>query len=86
MRIGRVIGSIVSTKKYETFKGKKILVVEPLDEELKPVGEPIIALDAIGAGYKEIVFYVMAREATIPFGKTKVPSDATIVGIIDHVR
>lgn len=83
MQIARVIGTVVSTVKNETLSGRKILIVQNLNEELQPIGKPLIALDAIGAGVGELVFWCRGKEASFPFKRDSTPTDCTIVGIID---
>ena len=86
MRLARIIGTVVSTVKNETIVGKKILILKHLDSSRRPYGTAFLALDSIGAGVGEEVFYVRAKEASFPFLPTEVPSDATIVGIVDRIH
>ena len=83
MQIARVIGTVVSTVKNETLHGRKILLVQTLDADLKEKGTPMVALDAVGAGVGELVFWCRGKEASFPFKRDETPSDCTIVGIID---
>lgn len=85
MRIGYVIGSVHSTKKYPTLIGNKLLIVQPLDHSLKKTGNPIVCVDCIGAGSNEMVIFVEAREATLPLEDRLTPTDATITGIIERL-
>ena len=85
MHLARVIGTVVATMKNEPLRGKKILVIKPLNAQRQPQGKAILALDAIGAGVGEDVYYVRSKEATFPYLPEEVASDATIVGIVDHV-
>ena len=84
MFLARVLGTVVSTRKDECLVGRKLLVVQPLTADRNPHGEPLVALDSVGAGSGEEVFYVRGREASFPFLPEHVPADATIVGIVDH--
>lgn len=87
MQIARVIGTVVATQKNEALAGKKILIIQSLDGESLPVGKPLVALDSIGAGIGEMVFWCRGRESSFPFlPKSEVPTDCTIVGIIDSVN
>jgi ethanolamine utilization protein EutN len=89
MQIARVIGTVVSTVKNESLFGRKFLLVQTLDADLKDRGKPMIALDAIGAGVGELVFWCRGKEASFPFKRDETPTDCTIVGIIDsdsHMR
>jgi microcompartment protein CcmK/EutM len=83
MQIARVIGNVVTTIKNETLEGRKILIVQNLTDDLKPKGKPMVALDAIGAGVGELVFWCRGKEASFPFKRDSTPTDCTIVGIID---
>lgn len=83
MQLARVIGNIVSTIKNESLDGRKILIVQNLDEKLQPTGQPLVALDAIGAGVGELVFWCRGKEASFPFKRDATPTDCTIVGIVD---
>jgi ethanolamine utilization protein EutN len=85
MNLARVIGTIVCTRKDDLLVGTKLLIVQPLTMERKPFGDPIVAADTVGAGEGEVVFYVTAREATIPFRRPLMPVDAAIVGIVDRI-
>ncbi len=81
--IARVIGNLVSTIKNETLEGRKFLIVQTLNADLSPKGTPMIALDAIGAGVGELVFWCRGKEASFPFKRDNTPTDCTIVGIVD---
>ena len=83
MQIARVIGTVVSTIKNETLEGRKLLIVQTLDANLRPKGNPLIALDSVGAGEGELVFWCRGKEASFPFKRDSTPTDCTIVGIID---
>ena len=84
MLLARVIGTVVSTRKDAGLIGTKLLVIQPMRPDRKPSGKPLVALDSVGAGAAEDVFYVRGREASLPFLPDEVPADATIVGIVDH--
>jgi microcompartment protein CcmK/EutM len=89
MQIARVIGTVVSSVKNETLEGRKFLIVQTLDASLKDKGKPMVALDAVGAGVGELVFWCRGKEASFPFKRDETPTDCTIVGIIDsaaHMR
>ena len=83
MQIARVIGTVVSTVKNETLHGRKMLIVQSLDADLNDKGKPMVALDAVGAGVGELVFWCRGKEASFPFKRDETPTDCTIVGIID---
>lgn len=83
MQIARVVGTVVSTVKNATLDGRTFLLVQTLDADLKEKGTPMIALDAVGAGVGELVFWCRGKEASFPFKRDETPTDCTIVGIID---
>ena len=84
MQIARVVGTVVVTRKDENLGGLTLLVVQPLTPEREPAGRPLVAVDAVGAGVGEDVFFVRGKEASFPFYPSEPPVDAGIVGIIDH--
>ena len=86
MNVARVIGTIWATRKHPDLEGAKITMVQPLSCDLDPIGRPLAAVDTIGgAGEGDLVYYVTAYEAVIPFFRPMVPIDASIVGIIDSI-
>jgi ethanolamine utilization protein EutN len=85
MQLARVIGTVVATVKSDSLEGRKLLVIQPLDGHLKQSGKPMVAIDSVGAGADEIVFWCRGKEASFPFEPSEVPTDCTIVGIVDSV-
>ncbi len=83
MQLARVIGNVVATIKNEALEGRKFMIVQNLNENLEPTGKPLVALDAIGAGVGELVFWCRGKEASFPFKRDSTPTDCTIVGIVD---
>jgi len=84
MHLARVIGDVVATRKDESLVGIKLLVLQPLTPGRENAGRALVAVDAVGAGVGEEVFFVRGREATFPFHPVEPPVDASIVGIVDH--
>lgn len=84
MQLARVTGDVVATRKEPALDGIKLLVVQPLSPDGRPDGRTLVALDSVGAGVGETVFFVRGREASFPFLPAEVPTDATIVGIVDR--
>ncbi len=82
MIIGRVIGSVVATRKNENLKGNKFLVVEPVDK-FRTNSSNIVAIDNVGAGIGEVVLIALGSAARIGCGIPDAPVDAAIVGIVD---
>ena len=86
MFLGRVIGRLWATVKNPNFEGQRLLLVQPLTPELKSTGKPLVCADTTGAGAGELVYYCRGREASYAFLPRAVPSDSTIVGIVDEVH
>jgi ethanolamine utilization protein EutN len=82
---GKVIGTVWATRKDQSLEGFKLQLVQPLTARREHAGDPLIAVDTIGAGPGETVFYITAREATIPLPVEMAPVDASIVGIVDRI-
>ena len=84
MQLARVIGDVVMSMKDPNLEGIKLLLVQPLTPAREPAGRPLVAVDAVGAGVGEEVFFVRGKEASFPFYPAEPPVDAGIVGIVDH--
>ena len=84
MQLARVIGEVVSTMKDANLVGMKLLVLQPVSPSGASTGRTLVALDSVGAGVGEAVFFVRGREAAFPFYPAEPPTDASIVGIVDH--
>ena len=84
MQLARVIGDVVATVKDVNLTGLKLLVLQPIAASGESVGRTLVALDSIGAGVGEHVFFVRGREAAFPFYPAEPPADAAIIGIVDH--
>jgi microcompartment protein CcmK/EutM len=86
MLLGKVVGTVVSTRKEEELEGLKLLLVRGMDPEGKPTSSLVVAVDAVGAGVGEVVLYCSGSSAR----QTKVtkdrPVDATIMAIVDQVE
>ena len=86
MILGRVIGNVVCTIKHPALNGCKLLIVQPIDRRGRDTGRAIVALDSVGAGAGETVYWCRGREASFPFLPAEVPTEAAIVGIVDSVN
>jgi len=86
MLLGRVVGNVVCTIKSPSLEGRKLLIVQPLDRRGCDKGAPVVALDSVGAGAGETVYWCRGREASFPFLPAETPTEATIVGIVDEVH
>jgi microcompartment protein CcmK/EutM len=86
MVLGKVVGTVVATRKEEELSGLKFLLVKACDADGKPTGATVVAVDAVGAGVGEVVLYASGSSAR----QTKVtkdrPVDATIMAIVDQVE
>jgi ethanolamine utilization protein EutN len=85
MQLATVIGDIICTHKDENLAALKLLVIQPIGADGLAVGRTLVAVDAVGAGVGEKVFFVRGKEASFPFYPVEAPVDAGIVGIVDHV-
>lgn len=85
MYLAQVIGNVVADRKYEGLEGKKFLIVQPLNDDNEPVGQPHVAVDTVQAGAGELVYCVASREAALALRPWFVPVDAAIVGIVDQL-
>jgi ethanolamine utilization protein EutN len=87
MQLGRVVGTVVATVKSEGLEGVRFLLVQPLDRDQQPVGQQLVAADAVHmAGPDELVYFVSSREAAEAMPVRFVPVDHAIVGIVDDVQ
>ena len=84
MQLARVIGDVVATRKDESLSGIPLLIVQPLTVDRQPAGRPLVAVDSVGAGVGDEVFFVRGKEAGFPFYPAEPPVDAGIVGIVDR--
>ena len=84
MRLARVVGSVVATRKNDALTGARLLLAQPLDADGGPAGAAQLAIDAVGAGPGELVLLVLeGRAALAALGRPGAPVDAAIVGIVD---
>jgi len=86
MQLARVIGNVVCTVKNASLTGHKLLIVQPIDRHGKDRGKAFVAVDAVGAGAGETIYWCRGKEASFPFLPGDVPTEATIVGIVDRVN
>jgi len=83
MQLARVIGTVVATVKNDSLEGRKLLIIQSLNKDLDAQGKPMVAIDSVGAGVGELVFWCRGKEASFPFKREDTPTDCTIVGIVD---
>ena len=84
MQLARVIGDVVASVKDANLTGIKLLLLQPIAASGEPAGRTLVALDSVGAGVGEHVFFVKGREAAFPFYPGEPPADAAVIGIVDH--
>jgi microcompartment protein CcmK/EutM len=86
VRFARVIGTVVCTEKVPSWKGHRLLLLQPTDSQRQDQGRPFVAVDLVSAGPGQWVFYVKAREAGMALPNQDNPTDAAITGIVDDLR
>ncbi len=84
--LARVVGRVWATVKDDTLEGKKMLVLQPVNAALEAKGKTLIALDSVGAGAGELVYYCRGKEASFPWLPDDVCTEAAVVGIVDRVN
>jgi len=85
MILARVVGTVVATRKDPRLEGKKLLVLKPVSPEGKDESGYVVAVDTVGAGYRETVLAVSGSSARMAEGCKDRPVDTSIVGIVDNV-
>jgi len=85
MYLGRVMGTVVAERISAGLEGQKLLLVQPLDDQLAENGPLQVAVDTVQAGPEDLVYLVGSREAALALDPFFVPVDAAIVGIVDQV-
>ena len=85
MFLGEVRGTVVAERKAKGLVGKRLLLLQPLDDQKRPFGELLVAVDAVQAGPGDLVYWVGSREAALALSPTFVTVDAAIIGHVDHV-
>jgi len=86
MQLARVIGTVVATVKNDSLEGRKLLIIQSLNKNFDAQGKPMVAIDSVGAGVGELVFWCRGKEASFPFKREDTPTDCTIVGIVDSEK
>ncbi len=86
MRLGRVLGSVWASHKCEQLEGCKLLVIQPIAKDGSDLGRALVAVDAVGAGAGETIYWCRGKEASFAFLPDDVGADAAVVGIVDTVH
>jgi ethanolamine utilization protein EutN len=85
MVLGRVVGTVVATRKDPRLEGKKLLIVRPVSPDGKDEAGYVVSVDTVGAGFRETVITVAGSSARMAAGCKDTPVDNAIVGIVDKV-
>jgi len=83
MFVGKIIGTVVATRKDPKLEGRKLLIVRPLDENMQEKADYLVAVDTVSAGFKEKVLVVQGSSARMSYGMKDCPVDCAIIGIVD---
>ena len=84
MHLGRVIGRLVATHRYQGIDGVPLQLVQPLDGEGKDSGESLVACAVVPSGPGDTIHFIDGREAALACPETFVPVDATILGVVEE--
>lgn len=84
MYLGRIIGRVVATQRYEGLEGVPLHWLQPLDEHGAPMGDALVACTVVSAGPGDLVHFVDGREAALACPETFVPVDATVLGFVEQ--
>lgn len=85
MKLGKIIGKVWATAKDPKLDGLKFYIMQPVNENEENISRPLIAVDTVGSKEGDLVFWVGGAEATLPIPGKKIPSDASIVGLVDRL-
>ena len=86
MQLGRVVGRVWSSIKCPALESQRLLIVQPCLPDGTASGRAIICTDVVGAGASELIYWCRGRESSFPFLPLEVPTDATVVGIVDGIQ
>ena len=85
MKLGRIIGKVWSSAKDPKLDGLKLYILQPVNEDMENIASPQIAVDNIGSRENDIVYWVGGAEATLVLDERQIPSDCSIVGLVDRI-
>jgi len=86
MYLGRVAGCVWASVKDPRLESQRLLIIQPITPDFKDKGKQVLCTDCTGAGAGEFVYWTRGKEASFPFLPTEVPTDMTVVGIVDSVN
>lgn len=85
MKLGRVTGKVWATAKDPKLTGLKFYIMQPVNEADEPIGSPQVAVDTVGSKEGDLVYWVGGAEATLVLDSHQIPSDVSIVGLVDRL-
>ncbi len=85
MKLGKILGKVWATVKDDKLNNCTLYIMQPIDEEENSIGFPLVAVDTVSSREGDTVFWVGGAEATFAFNDRQIPSDVTIVGLVDRV-
>ncbi len=85
MLMGKVVGTVVSTRKEDELRGLRFMIVRELDQDMRETGKMVVATDSVGCGVGEVVLYCSGSSARQTVATKDRPVDATIMAIVDEV-
>ncbi len=86
MILARVVGTVVATRKDPRLEGKKLLILKPITPDRKDESNYVVAVDTVGAGFRETVLAVSGSSARMAEGCKDTPVDTAIIGIVDNIE
>jgi len=84
VHLGRVIGRLVATHRYEGLDGVPLQLIQPLDAEGEDTGDTLVACAVVSSGPGDTIHFIDGREAAMACPETFVPVDATILGVVEE--
>ena len=84
MYLARVIGRLVATQRYAGLEGVPLHLIQPLDEDAEPMGDPLVACSPVNVGPGDFVTWIDGREAALACPETFVPVDAAVLGFVEQ--
>lgn len=85
MKLGRIIGKVWATAKDPKLNGLKLYILQPVNEKEEHIGSPQVAVDTVGSREGDLVYWVGGAEATLVLEDRQIPSDVSIVGLVDDL-
>jgi len=86
MLLGKIIGTVVATKKEPELEGMRMMLVRELDPDMAPTGKIVVAVDVVGAGLDEVILFASGSSARQTTMTTNRPVDHVIMAVVDSVE